>query len=181
MSVSALILSPLTLNLFKRAIFQSGAIASKTLTNAVNQPLKRTEELAAKLNCSFSDQFSVVKCLRGKSVEEILVASKTLTLPLAPTFNDGAVLPFVDGVQALQEGHFNTEVDLMYGVNRDEGSIVVAMLFPELNSPKTVLTKEKVRKYIEKLHVGSPQTAEIADFYLKSLKFEDEANQDKLR
>lgn len=69
----------------------------------------------------------------------------------------------------------------MYGVNRDEGSIVVAMLFPELNSQKTVLTKEKVRADIEKLHVSSPHAAEIADFYLKSLKSEDEANQDKLR
>ncbi|KAH9387932.1 Carboxylesterase 5A [Tyrophagus putrescentiae] len=68
----------------------------------------------------------------------------------------------------------------MYGVNRDEGSIVVAMLFPELNSQKTVLTKEKVRADIEKLHVSSPHAAEIADFYLKSLKSEDEANQDKL-
>lgn len=157
---------------------QSGSIASSSLTNAQTQPLKRTHALAAKLNCSISTMLS---CLRAKSVKEILEASKALPFPVAPAFEDDSVLPFKSGVEALKGGHFNADIDLLYGVNRDEGSLVVAMLFPELSSNETILTRELVKKYILKMHTASPYAGEVADFYLKDLKVEDESNQDKLR
>src|SRR5690606_1570552 len=75
MSVSSLILSPLTRGLFKRAIMQSGSLISKFSHSGL--ALNKTTNLAKKLNCSTGHSHEEeVKCLRTKSVEQILEAVK---------------------------------------------------------------------------------------------------------
>src|SRR5690606_19228144 len=76
-SVSSLILSPLARGLFLRAIMQSGSISSKVGRSDTRLALNKTAYLASKLNCPAGQSHEEeVRCLRTKSVEEILDAVK---------------------------------------------------------------------------------------------------------
>lgn len=118
-STSALYLSPLTSGLFKRAIMQSGATNSWLGSQSSTKSLDVTKNLAENLNCSSSNEAHVIKCLRSKTVNEILDATKSALQDgesFIPTYGE-AVMP-MPPVKMLKEGHFNKDVDLMYGVTK---------------------------------------------------------------
>ena len=149
-SVSALVLSPLTKGLFKKAVMESGTILSYPFVS-LNQ--KENQLIAyghsEKLNNKFDikDTLSGLAELRNISPE---ILSNYCPLDLGFDNKDGSYLiPNFDGYvipdnpyEALKKGKFN-DVDILLGYNTNEGTMFV---------PPTVTEKqiESVISYIHK-------------------------------
>lgn len=81
--------------------------------------------LAKVLNCISTDNQvkDTLKCIKGKSVEELLKAQQSLQaiggLP-KPILGD-QLLPFHSFETELNNGRFNKDIDFMYGTMLNEG------------------------------------------------------------
>ncbi|XP_054308544.1 liver carboxylesterase 1-like isoform X3 [Pongo pygmaeus] len=129
-SVSVLIFSPLSKNLFHRAISESGVALTPALVDEGDiKPLAK--QIANTAGCETTTSAVMVHCLRQKTEEELLETTlkmNFLTLdlhgdprksyPHTPTVIDGVVLPKTpEELQA--EGKFHT-VPYIVGFNRKE-------------------------------------------------------------
>jgi para-nitrobenzyl esterase len=115
-SVSALMASPLSRGLFRRAIGESGAFFSSTLTL---KPHAETEAADAKFAQSVLGVASL-EALRAKPADEILqLAAKQPMLRFSPNI-DGYFLP--ESVYAIYAAGKQSHVPLLAGWNADEGS-----------------------------------------------------------
>lgn len=126
MSVGALVLSPLTKGLFRRAIMQSGSPNSYLGSNPKNATLVRTHHFAESVNCNHTAMSDILACLRKKSVHDILEISQHATTngeAFQPIYGD-EVMP-IKPYDALKNGDFNQNIELLFGTVRDEGSIFV--------------------------------------------------------
>ena len=135
MSVSLHLISPLSKGLFHRAIMQSGA-ASTPLFGGRVASTEQLKLFAKLINCSLGSDF--IECVRGKTAEEILTTQKGLTLPNY-TGSQDIVAPKVDGyfLPDLPEilfnrGQFHSDVDVITGVNSNEGALFAMMMPPDL-------------------------------------------------
>ncbi|XP_051025110.1 carboxylesterase 4A [Acomys russatus] len=129
MSVSGLLMSPLTQGLFHRAISQSGTAIIKAFIT--HDPLKSAKKIAHLAGCSHNSTRIMVECLRGLSGDEVMRVSKKMTFfrvnskkdPedivwfLSPVV-DGVVFP-EDPVELLTSGQV-TRVPYLLGVNNGE-------------------------------------------------------------
>ncbi|XP_043840187.1 liver carboxylesterase 1-like [Dromiciops gliroides] len=77
-SVSALMLSPLTKNLFHRAISQSGVIFMESLFSSNIKPA--TEKIASFAGCKTTTSAILVHCMRQKTEEEIIAITQKMDL-----------------------------------------------------------------------------------------------------
>ena len=125
-SVSLHLISPLSKGLFHRVIMQSGASSSPLFCGKVTQP-RQLELFSRAINCSMGPD--LVGCVRGKSVEEILLAQNGLTIPsymgpqdIVGAIVDGHFLPDLPEI-LYAKGQFHGDVDIMTGFNSDEGSL----------------------------------------------------------
>ncbi|XP_058383816.1 liver carboxylesterase 1-like isoform X2 [Diceros bicornis minor] len=128
-SVSVLVLSPLTKNLFHRAISESGVVFTADL---VKKDSKATaQKIAMFAGCKTTTSAVLVHCLRQKTEDELLETTlkmKFLTTdlhgdpreshPFLPTVVDGVVLPKMPE-EILAEKTFNT-VPYIVGFNKQE-------------------------------------------------------------
>ena len=122
MSVSLLMLCSRANGLFRRAILQSG---SPIEMNHRNDMTYMSFELAKYLGIAAAEGDddegrlrTITSELRRCSIEEILDASEKLELKFGPCYGDD-LLPYRP-TDALKEGKFNANIDLMYGVVMDE-------------------------------------------------------------
>ncbi|CAG2180813.1 unnamed protein product, partial [Oppiella nova] len=186
MSVGAHILSPLSRGLYQRAILQSGAPNSYLGSESREQGYKKTLFLAERLNCNTASGADIVACLKLKTTEQILNVSKTARLD-AKSFEPiyGEELMPIKASDALQNGDFNKDIDLLFGTVSEEGALFVESMFedklsPDIKNPPINVTicnqviTFMVMAFGETMDYGK----EVADFYLKGLK-DDEF--DKLR
>uniref|UniRef100_H0V5V8 Carboxylic ester hydrolase n=1 Tax=Cavia porcellus TaxID=10141 RepID=H0V5V8_CAVPO len=87
-SVSSLVVSPLSQGLFRGAIMESGtAVAPGLFTNSS----KAVTEVANLSGCGQVDSETLVRCLRGKSEDEMLAIAKTFEIIAGVV--DGVFLP----------------------------------------------------------------------------------------
>lgn len=136
-SVSVLVLSPLTKNLFHRAISQSGvALLSGLFKKDVKTLAQRIAVIAG---CKTTTSAVIVQCLRQKSEEELLelmlklnflsldfVGDPRESQVFTPTVVDGVLLPKMPE-EILAEKKFNT-VPYLLGVNKQEFSWLLPVL-----------------------------------------------------
>uniref|UniRef100_A0A7N9CQ55 Carboxylic ester hydrolase n=1 Tax=Macaca fascicularis TaxID=9541 RepID=A0A7N9CQ55_MACFA len=129
-SVSVLIFSPLSKNLFHRAISESGvALTHALLEDGDIKPL--AEKIANTAGCQTTTSAVMVQCLRQKTEEELLETTskmKFLTLqlhgdprksyPHTPTVIDGVVLPKTP--EELQAERKFLTVPYIIGINKKE-------------------------------------------------------------
>ncbi|XP_045389163.1 liver carboxylesterase 1-like isoform X3 [Lemur catta] len=137
-SVSVLVLSPLAKNLFHRAISESGVALTATLVqNGDVKPL--AEKVAVAVGCETTTSAAMVHCLRQKTEEELLEATKKMKFlridfdgdpreshPYLPTVVDGVLLP-KSPEELLAEKNFNT-VPYIVGINKQEFGWFLPML-----------------------------------------------------
>ncbi|KAH9418372.1 hypothetical protein DERP_010241, partial [Dermatophagoides pteronyssinus] len=179
MSVGSHLLSPLTKGLFKRAIMQSGTVNSWMGSNSKTESLKKTKMLANALHCSTDDIKQMLKCMRNASAEAIVESNKygrNVGLVLSPVY-DSEYLP-KNSIEALKNGEFNREVDLLFGVNRNEGTVFAEAIFPKLLSP-TIKNPQFTRMHAQTLiellfgifKLKDPKA--VAEFYLKNVSDSD--------
>ena len=130
-SVGIHLVSPLSRNLFNKAIMQSGsptavwAVFDQDEVDAKNTQVRRIVEKSA---CSLSDQkIDYAQCLQYQNAETLLLlegslwmspVARYLTFPFAP-YIDGEVIPDAP-LEMLKKGDF-ANVPVMVGSNRNEG------------------------------------------------------------
>ncbi|XP_075675802.1 cholinesterase-like [Dermatophagoides pteronyssinus] len=187
MSISALILSPLTKGLFGKAILQSGATNAYLGSCEKNEALNKTIHLAQRLNC-YEEPFNsttILECLRNTSVEDILDATKDDILNgrlMIPIY--GEKLMPIPPNKALETKQFNP-IDIMFGVNRNEGSSFVKRFFsviqPDIKHPNMTLSKAKALIWLMMMvfEKSDPTAKKITDFYMKQLN--EKSNFDDIR
>jgi para-nitrobenzyl esterase len=115
-SVSALMASPLAQGLFHKAIGESGAFFSATLSS---KPLEESEKADTKFAESALGTTSL-EALRAKSADEVLQAAlKQKDIRFSPNV-DGYFLP--QDVHAIYASGRQSHIPLLAGWNADEGS-----------------------------------------------------------
>lgn len=188
-SIGSMILSPLNWRLFKRAIIQSGSPLSPVYgATSKKKALEKTYELAKKLDCTTTTTSgkrninSTMDCLRSKSVEEIVTASKdgfSHNALFTPIYGDD-LLP-VKPSKAFAEGKFNLFFDLLYGTTKDEGADFVSLFVPESETSK--LTVESVKETLRwmMLFYGENYGDEVADFYTSEAYLNESSTKEDMR
>lgn len=115
-SVSSLVVSPMSKGLFHGAIMQSGVALMPGLITSSSEVVSKM--VAEGSGCGQGDSEALVKCLRGKSKEEILVINKPFKM--IPGVVDGTFLPR-HPQDLLLSADFQP-VPSIIGVNNDEYS-----------------------------------------------------------
>ncbi|XP_074067386.1 liver carboxylesterase 1-like [Macrotis lagotis] len=128
-SASALVLSPLSKNLFHRAILQSGVVLSKDLFTNNIKPI--AEKIAAFAGCKTTTSAIMVHCMRQKTEDEILNITEEMKFQqlafngdptknyiFLPTVVDGAFFP-KSPEELLAEMRFDG-ISLLMGITNDE-------------------------------------------------------------
>uniref|UniRef100_A0A8C2V1M0 Carboxylic ester hydrolase n=1 Tax=Chinchilla lanigera TaxID=34839 RepID=A0A8C2V1M0_CHILA len=136
-SVSVLVLSPLTKNLFHRAISESGVALTAGLVKKDGKSL--AEKIAVAAGCKTTSSAVMVHCLRQKTEDELLEATLNLkfatvdlfgdpreNIPFVPTVIDGVLLPKAPE-EMLAEKSFNT-IPYMVGINKQEFGWIIPMM-----------------------------------------------------
>ncbi|KAI7692651.1 hypothetical protein SSS_06097 [Sarcoptes scabiei] len=179
MSVGNLVLSPLSDGLFIRAILQSGAPNSYLGSESKAHSLMKTRKLASKFKCDYSNLHYLVECLRKVPASAIALATeydRTSGTIFQPIFGD-RLMPS-NPVETMREGRFNKDIDLLFGVVHDEGSIFMQAYFPAIFSPYLQhprLSRAEVSVIIHMIFLvlQDPNPQEIADFYLQNIEDDD--------
>ncbi|XP_052022407.1 liver carboxylesterase 1-like [Apodemus sylvaticus] len=129
-SVSVLVLSPLTKNLFHRAISESGVALTPCLYRENTR--RAAEQVAIATGCAATTTSAdIVRCLREKTEEELLATTLKMkffaldllgdpreSYPFLTTVIDGVLLPKAPE-EILSEKNFNT-VPYIVGINKQE-------------------------------------------------------------
>ncbi|CAG2170116.1 unnamed protein product, partial [Oppiella nova] len=162
-SVSAHIISPLTRGLFKRAIMQSGAHMYSKDRDVISksEALTKAKHMAQQLNCSDADDW--LRCLRGVGAHEFLNFETSLTFPVL-----GTEYLTLSAQQAFMDNKFNSDIDLMAGINRDEGSDLLEAITPTHIDNMTVEDFTNNVLKIDKIYHGI-NTESVSDFYLRGV------------
>ncbi|XP_061173195.1 acetylcholinesterase-like [Saccostrea echinata] len=140
-SVGLQILSPRSVNLFHRAIMQSGSDRSEwAIIKTNNDAQYYAQELARELGCPTGDMFRLTQCLREhRSYGEIVNASSKVRLrpgsvgnPWGPVVDGslvGTVSAFLpDHPKQMRELYNFKPIEVMGGLNKDDGSFFIPNL-----------------------------------------------------
>ncbi|XP_042145552.1 acetylcholinesterase-like [Ixodes scapularis] len=129
MSIHAHILSPMSKGLFKRAVMMSGSLYTSDYYDTVKESVSKGNGVAEIVNCSnpnqdlYNNADEVLKCLRSKSVDELILATQKFMGPkhfsFLPTFHN-RFLPHLP-IKAVDIGMVQ-DVDVIVGVTSDEGA-----------------------------------------------------------
>uniref|UniRef100_A0A2I3H0C7 Carboxylic ester hydrolase n=1 Tax=Nomascus leucogenys TaxID=61853 RepID=A0A2I3H0C7_NOMLE len=180
-SVSVLIFSPLSKNLFHRAISESGVALTPALVDEGDiKPL--AEQIANTAGCETTNSAVMVHCLRQKTEEELLETTLKMVgclfpYPHTPTVIDGVVLPKTpEELQA--ERKFRT-VPYIVGFNKKEFGVLPSPSTPlrKLNQktamsllwksyPLVHIPKELIPEAIEKYLGGTDDPVKKKDLFL---------------
>ncbi len=148
MSVSQLIVSPVTKGLFKRAIIQSGVLYNSgpiTSSELLKNNVVSARKLARDVGCHDDDQW--LQCLKKMDVLEVL----NDTIPnIGPVWGD-EFLPKTAKI-ALQSGDFHHGIDLILGVTSGEESLLIGLFkgYPHMMD-NTSITKAQFKEYLKRL------------------------------
>eukprot|EP00095_Tigriopus_kingsejongensis_P005622 maker-scaffold335_size202896-snap-gene-1.19 protein:Tk05622 transcript:maker-scaffold335_size202896-snap-gene-1.19-mRNA-1 annotation:"hypothetical protein DAPPUDRAFT_240263" len=148
-SIGHLLLSPLTnqQKLFSQGIGQSGSAISPWAFD--RDPNFHAKNIAAKMDCDNEDHSQIVACLRTKSAQEIMSKHREYvseerargslgfggTIPCAQT--KGLDKFYIQGQNPhaiLTSGNY-TQVPILFGANKHEGSYVYGVVYNEFLIP----------------------------------------------
>ncbi|CAG2110215.1 unnamed protein product [Medioppia subpectinata] len=164
-SVSAHILSPLSKGLFKRAIMESGALMFNKNRNVVNktEAILKGKNIAKQLKCDESEDW--IQCLRKADARNIVKYETTMfTSPVLDT----EFLP-LSARQAFNEKKFNTDIDLIAGITRNEG-IGYADYLTAHPERMTLTDFHNGVKAMDSLGFHNINIPKVTEHYLKGVK-----------
>uniref|UniRef100_A0A8C6R5A1 Carboxylic ester hydrolase n=1 Tax=Nannospalax galili TaxID=1026970 RepID=A0A8C6R5A1_NANGA len=159
-SVSTLVVSPMSKGLFHGAIMESGvALLPDLFSNTFEVVYRPVVKLS---RCEAMDSEAVVRCLRGKSEEEILATNKVFKT--IPGVVDGAFLPR-HPQELLASVNFHP-VPSIIGFNNDEYGWIAPSGMGTAQSIKEI-TRENLQAVLKSTaeHMGLP--SESGDLLMK--------------
>ncbi|XP_026032146.1 liver carboxylesterase 2-like [Astatotilapia calliptera] len=127
-SVSLLLLSPLSDGLFHRAIAESGTAAMNVLV--ANNPLPIAKAVANASGCSLESTKKISDCMRNLDIDTIVGFTQDPTLRFQVNVDGHFLTKPVDELFRKHELH---AVPFMTGVNNDEGGWMLASFFAPQN------------------------------------------------
>ena len=130
-SVSLHLMSPLSKDLFHRAIAESGVDVCPWATQPVSHGLRFAEELAQKLDCTSSDHNVMVDCIRKLKDTDIQKASDEIALKFYEYFRWAPVVDknfLADTPRNLRQMRKFEELPLMISFNSHEGATFIDLL-----------------------------------------------------
>ncbi|KAG8143818.1 putative Carboxylic ester hydrolase protein [Naja naja] len=180
-SSSAHVLSPLSKGLFHKAISESGVAITDVLFDA--HPGKLAKKIAGSISCPTSSSAEMVRCLRGKTESEILLATLKMDFTrlhlggeeqhviFFPAVVDGHFFP-KSPRELLAEKNFNN-LPYLLGVNDDEFGWILPQLlqFPDITKGLDRETVNLLLRSSEQLTRVAPQDLPlVADEYFQDLQ-----------
>lgn len=166
-SIGILITSPITRNLFTRAILQSGSPLFQEYFAEKNY--KTSQLFMRDIGCSNCfDLKQKFTCLRGKSTVEILNAQIPLLKNdvniFGPTICENLIPMSI--ADAISTKGFNVK-QLLIGSNRDELSLSLILDYPDLFTPKEIKVKistlRELRNLVIKLFSSKGPNKSLSD------------------
>lgn len=181
-STGAHVISPMSANLFRRAVLMSGAPSLDFVTRSPGFALNHAMQIGIEANCTGTLE-EVVTCL--KEVDADVLAKIGWRLGDAYGVYNTSFLP-LKPFEALKTGRVNPLEGVLFGVVKNEGSAFVLGEFgndfnPFFNNTLTLnKTKEYIRKAMEffREDAALQSVDEIVEFYTEGLK---DGDGDKLR
>lgn len=130
-SIVAHMVAPDSWSLFHNGILQSGSLDNPWSMDTPKKALARSKTVVVAAGCDHKRIEDTVKCLRNKTAAELDTAMWNIHLnylefPLAIVSRDKAGFFRQDAYQALREGRYRNQTDLMFGINQDEGTFWMA-------------------------------------------------------
>lgn len=183
LSVGLLAVSPLTRNLFQRAIIESGSPYSPLRPEPKAEVFRKSLLFSKALNCSSENEIefseSAMECLRTADYMTIddygrneVMHSQILPNPM---FGD-VFIPANVHVLMNSSENINQNLDVLIGINRDEGFVFVAQQMRNLfNSTDSLdgFTKDDVYPLVAKLLNGRPvDPLAVTNFYFQNITTE---------
>lgn len=125
MSIAIHLVSPLNENqgYFSRAILQSGVPTGSYVFG--NTPKNGTVELANAVGCQSQNIAEIMDCLRRVDAELLVQKALENNQRWAPVI-DGSYL-LEDPMKAVENGRYQKDVRVIFGMNSDEGSMCLLM------------------------------------------------------
>ncbi|XP_069463191.1 fatty acyl-CoA hydrolase precursor, medium chain-like [Ambystoma mexicanum] len=147
-SVSALVLSPLSKGLFHKAISESGVAILPSIVCTDKSTLLAINHMVANVTgCETTDSAAIVTCMKQKTEEEILKLIISAQIAVVPAVIDGVFFPkSPEEILAAMESN---RVPFLIGVNTHEMGWVIPLA---MNISKTTLiegfSKESVMSFM---------------------------------
>ncbi|UMM18214.1 hypothetical protein L5515_014382 [Caenorhabditis briggsae] len=126
-SIVAHLIAPGSRGLFKNAILQSGSLENTWAINSPFRAKQKSEKLLELVGCNKTTVENSMSCLRLVSPEQLSLSTWNISLtylefPFVIVSRDKHFFGHLDARAALREGDFNRDVNLMIGMNKDEGN-----------------------------------------------------------
>jgi len=181
MSVNFHLLSPITRNLFKRGIMQSGTIADPRIYNApaISQYIGQTLIDDCGCNATTVGADKVMQCIQNLPAETISANSK---FPFMPTYDD-EFLPREPKLM-IQDGDFK-KTEIIIGTVRDEGGIALVYSFGALfnkDNYSETFDRANFLMIMGMMYADKPEAEKqaIIDLYSASVTNDSVTNQNSL-
>ncbi|CAI5443647.1 unnamed protein product [Caenorhabditis angaria] len=151
-SIVAHLIAPASRGLFQNGILQSGSLDNRWSMDSPKRALEKSKNLADLVNCNQTEIKSQIECLKNTPAQDLIdqiwnVGLNFLEFPFVITSKDANFFKYFDGFDALRHGNYSTDVNLMFGINHDEGNFWNIYNLPSyFDSVKTEPERQKKPK-----------------------------------
>ncbi|VDN07500.1 unnamed protein product [Thelazia callipaeda] len=125
-SIVAHLIAPGSRGLFIRGILQSGSLDNKWSLDSPQRAMQKSLALAKYHGCSKEKVIEIIQCLKTVSADKLIDGMwnnlEFLEFPFVIVSKDRNFFKEYDAYKALRYGNHSMDIDLMIGINHDEGN-----------------------------------------------------------
>nr|AAC14022.3 acetylcholinesterase [Caenorhabditis elegans] len=175
-SIVAHLIAPASKGLFQNGILQSGSLDNKWSMDSPKRAKQKSTALADLVGCNQTKITDQTACLRNTPAQLLIdniwnVGLNFLEFPFAIVSKDQNFFKHLDGFIALREGTYSTDVNLMFGINHDEGNfwnIYNLAKFFDKQSVKPGLDRDEFHECVDTAFAVQPELVRTAAKYVYS-------------
>uniref|UniRef100_A0A158P9F5 Carboxylic ester hydrolase n=1 Tax=Angiostrongylus cantonensis TaxID=6313 RepID=A0A158P9F5_ANGCA len=166
-SIVAHLIAPGSENLFKNGILQSGSLDNEWSMDTPSRGLDKSKQLANLVGCNRTKVKEMIACLRSAPAQLLVDNIWNLNLGFV---EDRNFFRHKDGFTSLRNGEYVHHVNLMIGINHDEGNFWniynLANYFDKTEQPK--LNRNEFHDCIERAFASQPELVRSAAKHIYS-------------
>uniref|UniRef100_A0AAF5I4B6 Carboxylic ester hydrolase n=2 Tax=Strongyloides stercoralis TaxID=6248 RepID=A0AAF5I4B6_STRER len=126
-SIMAHLIAPGSKGIFKNGILQSGSLDNKWSMDTPQRGLDKSTKLVNEVQCNRSTIEETLQCMRNVSPGTLVdnmwsITSYFLEFPLVIISKDRNFFRKIDAFDALRNKQYDKDINLMIGINHDEGN-----------------------------------------------------------